>query len=40
MFIKSALYRVYQNEVHSLKNDSNLKCIRYLVNIIFNEINQ
>ena len=29
------LYRVYQKEANNLKSDSNLKRIRYLVNILF-----
>ena len=28
-------YRVYQKEVKRLKNDSNLKTIKYLVSILF-----
>ena len=31
----SALYRVYQNEVNSLKNHSKLQSMKYLVNILF-----
>ena len=29
------IYRVYQNEVSSSKNDSKLKRLRYFVNIFF-----
>ena len=29
------LYRVYQNEVHSFKNASNLKSMKVIVNIFF-----
>ena len=29
------LYRVYQNEVNSLKNDSKIKPIKYWINILY-----
>ena len=29
------IYRVYQKEVNSLKNDSKLKSVKYLVKILF-----
>ena len=31
----SLLYRVYQKEVNSLKNDSTLKSMKYLIKILF-----
>ena len=35
----SRLYRVYQKEVNSLKNESKLKNMKYLVKFYFNHIN-
>ena len=35
MFLIESLYRVYQKRVNSLKNDSKLKSMKYLVKILF-----
>ena len=35
MFLIESLYRVYQGRVNSLKNDSKLKSMKYLVKILF-----
>ena len=36
MQLVQLVYRVYQKEVNSLKNDSKLKSMKYLVKILFN----